>query len=302
MFTPLSEALILLAGSVFLVTLVRRLALPTSMAYLLVGLVLGPHALGVVSDSGTVRLLAELGVAFLLFTLGLEFSLPRMLAMRREVFGLGALQVIATAGAFALPRPPARHPLARRHRARRRGGDELDRDPAAAAHRARRAQSHPRPAGVRDAVVPGPGVRAVSRPRRHAGRGRKSLPARRQRIGGHRRRACDRGGARCRPLAAAPAVSRDRPQPPARAVHARGAAGGAVFGLDLAPRRSVVRTRRVSLRHDARRDRVPPSDRRGDPPVSRPAARAVLHLRRHAARHAPVGARQRARHGASSCC
>ena len=101
MFTPLSEALILLAGSVFLVTLVRRLALPTSMAYLLVGLVLGPHALGVVSDSGTVRLLAELGVAFLLFTLGLEFSLPRMLAMRREVFGLGALQVIATAAAFA---------------------------------------------------------------------------------------------------------------------------------------------------------------------------------------------------------
>jgi monovalent cation:H+ antiporter-2, CPA2 family len=101
MFTPLSQALILLAGSVFLVTLVRRLALPTSMAYLLVGLVLGPHALGVVSDSGTTRLLAELGVAFLLFTLGLEFSLPRMLAMRREVFGLGALQVIATAAAFA---------------------------------------------------------------------------------------------------------------------------------------------------------------------------------------------------------
>ena len=102
MFTPLSEALILLAGSVFLVTLVRRLALPTSMAYLLVGLVLGPHALGVVSDSGTVRLLAELGVAFLLFTLGLEFSAPRMLAMRREVFGLGAAQVGATAGVFAL--------------------------------------------------------------------------------------------------------------------------------------------------------------------------------------------------------
>jgi CPA2 family monovalent cation:H+ antiporter-2 len=102
MFTPLSEALILLTGSVFLVLLVRRLALPTSVAYLLVGLLLGPHALGVVSDSGTTRLLAELGVAFLLFTLGLEFSLPRMLAMRREVFGLGALQVIATAVVFAL--------------------------------------------------------------------------------------------------------------------------------------------------------------------------------------------------------
>jgi monovalent cation:H+ antiporter-2, CPA2 family len=102
MFTPLSQALLLLAASVFLVTLARRSGLPTSMAYLVAGLVLGPHALGVVSDSGTTRLLAELGVAFLLFTLGLEFSLPRMLAMRREVFGLGAAQVIATTGVFAV--------------------------------------------------------------------------------------------------------------------------------------------------------------------------------------------------------
>jgi K+:H+ antiporter len=101
MLTPLLQAVILLAVSVFLITLVRRLALPTSMAYLLVGLMLGPHALGVVSDSGTTRLLADLGVAFLLFTLGLEFSLPRMLAMRREVFGLGSLQVVVTAAAFA---------------------------------------------------------------------------------------------------------------------------------------------------------------------------------------------------------
>jgi CPA2 family monovalent cation:H+ antiporter-2 len=102
MLTPLAQALILLAGSVFLVTLARRLGLPTFLAYLIVGLVLGPHALGVVSDSGVTRLLAELGVAFLLFTLGLEFSLPRMLAMRREVFGLGAAQVLATTAVFAL--------------------------------------------------------------------------------------------------------------------------------------------------------------------------------------------------------
>jgi CPA2 family monovalent cation:H+ antiporter-2 len=102
MFTPLSQGLLLLAASVFLVTVARRLALPTSMAYLVAGLVLGPHALSVVSDSGTTRLLAELGVAFLLFTLGLEFSLPRMLAMRREVFGLGAAQVLVTTAAFAL--------------------------------------------------------------------------------------------------------------------------------------------------------------------------------------------------------
>src|SRR5580693_2734044 len=102
LITPLAQALILLAGSVFLVTLARRLGLPTMAAYLVVGLVLGPHALGVVSDSNTTRLLAELGVAFLLFTLGLEFSLPRMLAMRREVFGLGAAQVTLTASVFAV--------------------------------------------------------------------------------------------------------------------------------------------------------------------------------------------------------
>src|SRR5580658_3055251 len=102
MLAPLTQALLLLAGSVFVVTVARRLALPTTLAYLVVGLLLGPHALAVVSDSGTTRLLADLGVAFLLFTLGLEFSLPRMLAMRGEVFGLGAAQVGATAGLFAL--------------------------------------------------------------------------------------------------------------------------------------------------------------------------------------------------------
>ncbi|MBS0364294.1 MAG: cation:proton antiporter [Proteobacteria bacterium] len=99
--TPLSQSLILLAASVLLLVVVRRLALPTSLAYFLVGLALGPHALGAVSDSGTTRLLADLGVAFLLFTLGLEFSLPRMLAMRREVLGLGTAQVGATAAVFA---------------------------------------------------------------------------------------------------------------------------------------------------------------------------------------------------------
>ncbi|HEY0341435.1 MAG TPA: cation:proton antiporter, partial [Steroidobacteraceae bacterium] len=83
-------------------TLARRVGFPTTLAYLVVGVILGPRALNIVSDSGTTRQLAELGVAFLLFTLGLEFSLPRMLAMRREVFGLGSAQVGATAAVFAI--------------------------------------------------------------------------------------------------------------------------------------------------------------------------------------------------------
>src|SRR5215469_13293338 len=102
MIAPLTQVLILLAGCVFLVTLARRLGLPTTLAYLVVGVVLGPHALNIVSDSGTTRQLAELGVAFLLFTLGLEFSLPRMIAMRKEVLGLGAAQVSATTAVFAV--------------------------------------------------------------------------------------------------------------------------------------------------------------------------------------------------------
>ncbi len=99
---PLTEMLVLLAAAVLLVTVARRLALPTAVPYLVVGLACGPHALGVVSGTAAVRLLADLGVAFLLFTLGLDVALPRMIAMRREVFGLGAAQVGVTTAAFAL--------------------------------------------------------------------------------------------------------------------------------------------------------------------------------------------------------
>src|SRR6188768_1415275 len=99
--SPLPVIIILLAASVFVVTLARRLGLPTILGYVAVGLAIGPHALGVFPESDTTHLLAELGVVFLLFTLGLEFSWPRMVAMRREVFGLGSLQVIGTAAVVA---------------------------------------------------------------------------------------------------------------------------------------------------------------------------------------------------------
>jgi len=100
--SPLALILVLLAASVFVVTLARRLGLPSILGYVTVGLVLGPHALGAFADSDATHLLADLGVVFLLFTLGLEFSWPRMVALRREVFGLGSLQVFSTAAAVAL--------------------------------------------------------------------------------------------------------------------------------------------------------------------------------------------------------
>lgn len=99
---PLPQALLLLAATVLVVTLARRMGLPTLLGYVFAGMAIGPYALGLFSGTETTRLLAELGIVFLLFTLGLDFSLPRMIAMRREVFGLGAVQVLLTAGTVAL--------------------------------------------------------------------------------------------------------------------------------------------------------------------------------------------------------
>jgi monovalent cation:H+ antiporter-2, CPA2 family len=93
---PLLQILILLAASICVVTGVRKLALPAILGYLVVGMLLGPHALAVAVDNETTQLLADFGVVFLVFTLGLEFSLPRLVAMRWEVLGVGGAQVLVT--------------------------------------------------------------------------------------------------------------------------------------------------------------------------------------------------------------
>ncbi|HXZ51047.1 MAG TPA: monovalent cation:proton antiporter-2 (CPA2) family protein [Burkholderiales bacterium] len=94
--TSLLPVLVLLAASVLAVTLCRRLSLPPIIGYLATGLVLGPHAFGLIADTEQTRRLAEFGVVFLMFSIGLEFSMPRLMAMRRVVFGLGFAQVLAT--------------------------------------------------------------------------------------------------------------------------------------------------------------------------------------------------------------
>jgi CPA2 family monovalent cation:H+ antiporter-2 len=96
----LSQILILLAGSLLVLSLVRRFKLPPILGYLVVGMLLGPHALGLVSDDAAIRTLAEIGVVFLVFTLGLEFSFPRMVAMKSEVLGIGGLQLLLCGLAF----------------------------------------------------------------------------------------------------------------------------------------------------------------------------------------------------------
>jgi CPA2 family monovalent cation:H+ antiporter-2 len=98
---PLLQILILLTASVCVVAAVRRLALPAILGYLAVGMLLGPHALALAADNETTQLLADFGVVFLVFTLGLEFSLPRLVAMRWEVLGVGGAQVLITTGIIA---------------------------------------------------------------------------------------------------------------------------------------------------------------------------------------------------------
>ncbi|MEO8315365.1 MAG: monovalent cation:proton antiporter-2 (CPA2) family protein [Pseudomonadota bacterium] len=97
---PLTQVLALLLVSVLVVTLARRVGMPPVLGYLAVGILVGPFSFGLVPESEQTHLLAEIGVVFLLFTLGLEFSWPRMVAMRREVFGLGLLQVVVTTTLF----------------------------------------------------------------------------------------------------------------------------------------------------------------------------------------------------------
>jgi CPA2 family monovalent cation:H+ antiporter-2 len=94
--SALSLVLLLLGASVLAVVFCRRFNLPPVLGYLFVGSVIGPHALNLMGDIHRAEYLAEFGVVFLMFSIGLEFSLPKLYAMKRIVFGLGLMQVLAT--------------------------------------------------------------------------------------------------------------------------------------------------------------------------------------------------------------
>jgi CPA2 family monovalent cation:H+ antiporter-2 len=108
-----SDALVVLATAGIVVPVVRKLGMSPVLGYLGAGAVLGPLGLGsfidkvpwlywvTVVDAKNVSVIAELGVVFLLFLIGLELSYARLLTMRRLVFGLGSLQVILCAAAIA---------------------------------------------------------------------------------------------------------------------------------------------------------------------------------------------------------
>jgi CPA2 family monovalent cation:H+ antiporter-2 len=108
--TVLKDVLILLTVAIVTVTLFRRLGLPAILGYLCVGLIAGPHGFGWLEFDEVTLFLGELGIVFLLFSIGLEFSLPLLLSMRRYLLGVGGVQVTGgtlagflVANAFGVP-------------------------------------------------------------------------------------------------------------------------------------------------------------------------------------------------------
>ena len=89
MTTALELVLLLLAAAVMVVVVFRYLNLPPILGYLLVGAAVGPHALSLLPAHSDASDFAEFGVVFLMFSIGLEFSLPKLYSMKRIVFGLG---------------------------------------------------------------------------------------------------------------------------------------------------------------------------------------------------------------------
>src|SRR3569832_2374757 len=94
--TALELTLVYLLAAVLGVVAFRSLKLPPMLGYLVVGVLIGPHALGVGDHPEALRHLGEFGVVFLMFVIGLEFNLPKLCALCRHVFGFGLLQVLFT--------------------------------------------------------------------------------------------------------------------------------------------------------------------------------------------------------------
>jgi CPA2 family monovalent cation:H+ antiporter-2 len=96
MASTLDLVLLYLVAAVAAAVVCRSLKLPPMLGYLLVGVLIGPNALALAQDGAGVRYLAEFGVVFLMFVIGLEFNLPKLRSMRKLVFGLGLSQVLLT--------------------------------------------------------------------------------------------------------------------------------------------------------------------------------------------------------------
>jgi len=97
----LSETLIFLIAAVVVAPVFQRLRSSLVLGYLVAGVMIGPGILGLISGSKQVHNIAELGVVFLLFTIGLELSVDRLKVIRNQIFGVGTAQVVVTSVVIA---------------------------------------------------------------------------------------------------------------------------------------------------------------------------------------------------------
>lgn len=99
---PLFEIVILLLSAVFIVSIFRVLRLSPALGHLAAGTIIGPFGLALISDIKTTSGIAEFGVIFLLFLIGLELSFKRLQSIRKHVFGFGSAQLLITGGLFTI--------------------------------------------------------------------------------------------------------------------------------------------------------------------------------------------------------
>lgn len=95
-FTNVETLLIVVLTALVVSVVFRDIRLPVILGYLVVGALVGPHVLGWLPNTKDIKELAEFGVALLMFTIGLEFSLSKLIALRHSVFILGGLQVLGS--------------------------------------------------------------------------------------------------------------------------------------------------------------------------------------------------------------
>ena len=98
----LRSLVIILSVSALIVFALSRVKIPPLVGFLLAGVIIGPHGFELLGDTHAVELMAEIGVVLLLFTIGIEFSLSRLMRMKKAVLAGGGSQVVLTIGLSAL--------------------------------------------------------------------------------------------------------------------------------------------------------------------------------------------------------
>ncbi|RJQ23957.1 MAG: hypothetical protein C4560_00540 [Nitrospiraceae bacterium] len=98
----LKSLVIIFGASALVVFLFHRIKIPSLVGFLVAGVAIGPYGIGIIKDTHSIELMAEIGVILLLFTIGIEFSMTRLLRMKKAVVGSGGAQVLSTIGLSAI--------------------------------------------------------------------------------------------------------------------------------------------------------------------------------------------------------